>query len=75
MIKLKNSAKLLLNLNFTGYIIHHDNREEVLLWLEKSLDKSDYYGKEGNTIFLRNPAAEIMLKLKFNDYIVETLTR
>jgi len=71
MLKLKNSPKSLLRLNFTGYAFDREKVPEILAWLEISLSKGDYYGMQDSVIFLRHPSAEMMLKLKFHDSIIK----
>lgn len=68
MILLRNTPKELLHLGFTGYSFSSPN--EVFTWIKDTFNEHDFYLRDGNIVFLRNPAAETLLWLKHNDKIL-----
>jgi len=72
MIHIKNTARDLLRLGFTGYRFI-GNPTYAAQWIEERFNPDDYWQLEGITIFVRNLTAETMLRLAFHDRILDTV--
>jgi hypothetical protein len=76
MIPINNyDLNQLLHLGFKGYCFTYPKRKEVFAWMQQSFNQDDYYVELGTYYFVRNPSAETMMRLLFQDHLERTITR
>jgi hypothetical protein len=76
MIQINNyDLNQLLHLGFKGYCFDYPKRVEVLKWMQQNFNQDDYYVELGTYYFVRNPPAETMMLLLFQDHIKQTITQ